>query len=451
MKKTDVLVIGGSAAGIVAATTGKSFYPDKDFIIVRKEKKILVPCGIPYIFETLGSSEKNLVPDAVLENAGIELKIDEIVDIDQENKICKTLKGDAIGFEKLVIATGSTPKNPKWLKGSSLENVFLIPKNKEYLDNLISTISDCEDIVVIGGGFIGVEVADELRKLGKKVTIVEVLPHILSLAFDSELAVKAEEILESRGVIIKTGDGVKEITGNEKVQGVLLNNGEEIKADLVIMATGYHPNSTLAEKSGIKLNDMGFIKVNEYMRTENLDIFAIGDCAEKFSFLTRTLKGVMLASTACAEARIAGMNLFKLSTVRSFGGTIAIFSTAIGDTAFGVAGVTESLANERGFEIISGIFEGIDKHPGTLPGTHKQIVKLIVSKDSGVILGGEVIGGQSTGELTNLIGLAIQNRMTVNDILTSQIGTHPFLTAPPTAYPLIKVAEIIAKKQREGI
>ncbi len=448
MKTTDVLVIGGSAAGIVAATTGKSFYPDKDFMVVRKEEKVVVPCGIPYIFGTLESSEKNLIPDAVLENAGIKLKIDDIVKIDQENKICITKKGDEIYFDKLVIATGSTPKDPTWLNGSSLKNVFLIPKDKTYLDDVKSEINDCTNIVVIGGGFIGVEVADELGKLGKKVSIVEMMPHILSLAFDRELAVKAEEIIESRGIIIKAGEGVKEITGNGKVEAVLLNNGEKIKADAVIMSTGYQPNTGLAEKSGIKLNDMGFIKVNEYMRTENLDIFAIGDCAEKFSFLTRTLKGVMLASTACAEARIAGMNLFKLSTVRSFGGTIAIFSTSIGDTAFGAAGVTENIAKERGFEIISGIFEGIDKHPGTLPETHKQIVKLIVSKDSGVILGGEVIGGQSTGELTNLIGLAIQNRMTVNDILTSQIGTHPFLTAPPTAYPLIKVAEIIAKKQR---
>ncbi|MBT3312139.1 MAG: FAD-dependent oxidoreductase [Desulfobacterales bacterium] len=450
MEKVDVLIIGGSAAGIVAATTGKSFYPGKEFMVVRKEEKVLVPCGIPYMFGTLESSEKNIMPDAILENAGIKLKIDEVVKIDQENKICKTLKEDEICFEKLIIATGSEPATPTWLKGSNLENVFLIPKDKTYLDKVINTLHGCKDVVVIGGGFIGVEVADELAKHKKNITIVELMPHILSLAFDKELAVKLEEILESRGIQIKTGEGVREIIGNGKVKAVVLNNEEKIKADAVILCTGYRPNTALAKKSGIAINDMGFIKVNEYMRTKNPDIFAIGDCAEKYSFLTRTLKGVMLASTACAEARIAGMNLFKLSTVRSFGGTIAIFSTSIGDTAFGAAGVTESLAKERGFDILSGIFEGIDKHPGTLPGTQKQIVKLIVSKDSGIILGGEVIGGQGTGELTNLIGYAIQNRMTINSILTSQIGTHPLLTAPPTAYPLIKAAESIAKKQREG-
>jgi len=113
--------------------------------------------------------------------------------------------------------------------------------------------------------------------------------------------------------------------------------------------------------------------------------------------------------------------------------------------------VTENLAKERNFDFVAGTFEGVDRHPGTLPGTHKQLVKLIVARESGVILGGEVIGGSSTGELINLIGLAIQNRMTVNSILTAQIGTHPLLTGPPTAYPLIKAAEVVAKKRRSAI
>jgi pyruvate/2-oxoglutarate dehydrogenase complex dihydrolipoamide dehydrogenase (E3) component len=154
----------------------------------------------------------------------------------------------------------------------------------------------------------------------------------------------------------------------------------------------------------------------------------------------------MLASTACAEARIAGMNLYKLRSVKTFDGTIAIFSTVIGETAFGAAGLTESMAKKEGCDVVIGTFDGIDKHPGTLVHTHKQMVKLIVARDSGIILGGKVIGGKSTGELINVIGLAIQNKMTVSSILTAQIGTHPLLTAPPTAYPFIKCAEVVAKK-----
>ncbi len=447
MEKTDVLVVGGSASGIVAATIGKSFHPDKDFLLVRKEKQVVVPCGIPYIFGSLESGDQNLVPDAVLTNAGVRLKVDEVVSISQENKVCKTADGTEIGFEKLVLALGSTPRVPKWLKGANLEKVFTIPKDKEYLDGILTSLKSCQKVVVIGGGFIGVEVGDELNKSGKDVTIVEILSHVLEAAFDEELVARAEEILESRGVKVRTGNGVKEIIGDKEVTAVLLNNGEKLEADAVILAMGYLPNTALAEKSGMKLNETGFIKVNEYMRTDNPDILAIGDCAEKKSFITRTSRAIMLASTACAEARVAAVNLYRLSAVRSFGGTIAIYSTVIGDTAFGVAGVTESLAKERGITITTGTFEGIDKHPGTLPGTHKQVVKLIVARESGVIIGGQVMGGASTGELTNLIGLAIENRMTVNSILLAQIGTHPLLTAPPTAYPLIKAAEIIAKSR----
>ena len=451
MENTDVLVIGGSAAGIVVATTGKYFYPDKDFFLIRKEKQVIVPCGIPYIFGSLNNSGQDVVPDSVLTKSGVRLKIGEVISIDQDNKVCRTGDDTEIHFEKLVLAVGSTPVYPEWLKGADLENVFLIPKNKDYLDLIQAKLIACKKVVTIGGGFIGVEMADEINKLGKEVSLVEILPHILLLAFDEELTVKAEEILKSRGVNIITGDGVKEISGEGKVHSVLLSSGRDLKADAVILSMGYQPNIALAENSGIKINDLGFITVDEYMRTNNQDIFAVGDCAEKRSFLTRRQSGIMLASTACAEARVAGMNLYKLSAVKVFGGTIAIFCTAIGDTGFGAAGVTENLAKERGFDFVTGTFEGVDKHPGMLSGTHEQLVKLIVARESGVILGGEVIGGSSTGELINLIGLAIQNRMTVNSILTAQIGTHPLLTGPPTAYPLIKAAEVVAKKRRSAI
>ena len=381
-----------------------------------------------------------------MNHAGVKLKIDEVVAIDKENKICKTADGKEIGFEKLVLALGSSPVVPKWLDGANLENVFQVPKNKEYLDKIFEKLKNCKKIIIIGGGFIGVEISDELKKLDKEVTIVEKLNHVLCLVCDEQITEKAEEILKSRGIKIKTGVGVKKILGNKKTTGVLLENGEELDADAVILAIGYHPNVDLAEKSGIKTNDYGAIKVDEYMRTDSPDILAIGDCAEKRDFVTRKPSNIMLASTACAEARIAGMNLYTLCCVKTFGGTIAIFSTAIGDVGFGTAGLSERIAREEGFNILTETFEGVDKHPGTLPNTHKQLVKLIVARESGVILGGEVVGGPSTGELINLIGLAIENRMTINSILTAQIGTHPLLTAPPTAYPLIKVAEIIAQK-----
>jgi NADH oxidase (H2O2-forming) len=444
MEKTDVLIVGGGAAGLVAAITGKSHYPDKDFLLIRKEKQVLVPCGIPYIFGSLENSDQNILPDTMLINAGVPIRVGEVLSVDPEEKVCVLADGTMIGFEKLILALGSTPVVPQWLKGRNLENVFTIPKDKEYLDHMLEKLRGHNDIVTIGGGFIGVEVSSELNKKDKNVTIVEILPNIMSLVFDTELSVKAEDILQKSGVTIKTGIGAQEIVGNGKVSGVLLSNGAELAADAVVLSVGYHPNTNIAEKAGLNINENGFIVVDEYMRTENPDIFAVGDCAEKRDFFTRKLTAVMLASTACAEARIASMNLYKLSTLKTFNGTLAIFSTDIDGVGFGAAGLSESQAKHEGFDIVVGRFEGLDKHPGTLANTHKQLVKLIASRDGGVIIGGEVIGGPSVGELTNLIGCIIENRMTINSILTSQIGTHPLLTASPAGYPLIKAAEIAA-------
>jgi NADPH-dependent 2,4-dienoyl-CoA reductase/sulfur reductase-like enzyme len=386
--------------------------------------------------------------DNMMAKAGVESIVGEVISINKENKTVELAGGETIKYDKLMLATGSVPIKPKWLTGADKDNVFTIPKDKVYLAGMKEKLSSCKKVVVIGAGFIGVEFSDELAKRGHEVTLVEKLPEILSLAFDEELSGRIEELLKSRGVKVITGNGISEILGEEKVKAVKLENGEVLESDAVVLSMGYKPNADLARKAGICVNESGFIVVDEYMRTHAKDIFAIGDCAQKRDFVTRARVATMLASTACAEARIAGMNLYKLNVVKTFSGTIAIYSTAIGNTGFGTAGITEARAKAECIDYVTGIFEGIDRHPGNLPDTHKQIVKLIAGRQSGVIIGGEVIGGLSAGELVNVIGLAIQNRMTVNSLLTFQIGTHPCLTASPAAYPLIRAAEIIANKLR---
>lgn len=447
MKNVDVLIIGGSAAGMVAALTGKSHWPDKEFTLVKKQKDMMVPCGIPYIFGTLESVDKNLMPvDALMQKNEITSLVDEAVDINPKEKTVSFASGERINYKKLIIATGSTPLKPKWLEGANLENVFVIPKDRNYLDDMKSKLGRAKNIAVIGAGFIGVELSDEFAKHGYNVTLIEKLPHILSLAFDPEIAEKIQEMIVSNGVKVISGKGIKKVLGSNKVEAIELEDGTKLDMDAVVLSIGYKPNSELAKKSNIFVDEDNFIAVDEYMRTHEKDIFAVGDCAQKRDFVTRRRVPTMLASTACAESRIAGMNLFNLNVVKTFSGTIAIYSTAIGDTGFGTAGVTEQRAEEEGIATITGLFEGVNRHPGNLPDAHKQIVKLIAAKNSGVIIGGEVIGGKEAGELTNVIGLAIQNRMSVNSFLTMQIGTHPCLTASPAAYPLIKAAEIIATK-----
>lgn len=446
MQSTDVLVIGSSAAGMVAAVTAKSVNPAKSVTVVRLEEKTLVPCGIPYVFGSIDGTEADVMPsEKMFADAGVELQIGEVAAIDPGAKTCRLQDGREIAWDKLVLATGSTPTAPGWLSGADKPNVFTVPKNKVYLDDMIGKLAGRERVVTIGAGFIGVEISDELRKAGKRVTLVEKLPQILGLAFDPDVAQPAREALAARGVEILTGVGVKEIAGGEEATGVVLDDGKTLPADAVVLSVGYRPNTALAAEAGLDVSPAGFIRVDEYLRTSAPDVFAVGDCAEKHDFVTRKPAPTMLASTACAEARVAGINLFRLSAVKTFSGTISIFSTAIGDTGFGVAGLTEGRARGEGFDIVVGSFTGMDKHPGTLAGAHKQTVKLIAARDSGVVLGGEVVGGLTVGELTNTIGFIIQNRMTINAILTAQIGTHPLMTASPAGYPLLKAAEAAAR------
>ena len=438
--KTDVLIIGGGPAGIVTAVTAKQNYPEKKIVVVRKEQRVAVPCGIPYIFGTLRDVEKNLIPDSVLTSKGIEILVDEIVDVDTEKKIAKSKEHGNIEFEKLIFATGSKPIKPP-IKGIDGNNVFFVKKDPQYLQELLKRVDESEGIVIIGGGFIGVEFADELRKLGKKVSIVEMLPHVLSASFDDEFCALAEEELRRTGVEVYTNSKVVEI----KEKGVILSSGKEIPGDIVIVSVGARPNTDLAEKIGLKVSKNGIV-VDEYMRTSHPDIFAVGDCAEKRDFFTREVKPVMLASVATAEARIAGANLYKIKAFKQFKGTLGIFATKVGNLALGAAGLIERQAKKEGFDYVVGRSEVADKHPGTLPGTSKVRVKLLFTKQGGFFLGAQIAGGDTVGEMINLVGFAIESGYTASRYMNLQIGTHPLLTPAPTAPATIKAVEDALKK-----
>lgn len=449
MKQTDVLIIGGSATGLVAAMTAKTDHPEKTVTIIRKEEKVMIPCGIPYIYGTVHSSDNNILPDGGLKQLGVDIIVDEVVSVDTQARLCTRKSGETISYEKLILGTGSMPVIPSWLEGTDLENVFTIPKDKDYLDVLKDQLGDKKKIIVVGAGFIGVELSDEFNKWGKEVTLVEILPLILGATFDDEFSSKAQENLVSRGVKVKSNLGIKSINGDGQVESVTYNDGMTEEVDAVILALGYRPNTQLAESMGLVLNEFGFIKADQYRRTSIDHVFAAGDCAEKVDFATGKLSKIMLASTACIEARIAALNLYELNTFSVFRGTVGIYSTCIGDTAYGVAGLIEKVAVKEGFKIVTGSFTGVNRHPGKIGDAHQETVKLIVAERSGVILGGEVLGGKCAGELINAIGIVIQNNMTVHDLIMTQIGTQPLLTASPAGFPLIKAGEIVAKKLRQ--
>ncbi len=445
MKQADIVVIGGSAAGLTAAITARRHYPDQSILMVRKEERVLIPCGIPYIFGTVGAPEKDLIPDAVLDKNDIELRITEVQTVDTEEKVLQTEEGE-IGYERLVIASGSKPAVPP-IPGIDLEGVYTVVKDVDYLHELQNELEGAKDVVVIGGGFIGIEFGDEINKMdGKNVSIVEMMPHCLMLAYDEEFCVTMEEVLESRGVNVSAPARVQGIAGNGRVERVELADGSSIAAEVVVVGVGAVANVDLAEEAGLEIGPTGGIQVDRTMKTSVDDVFACGDCAEKLSFFGGKPSRLKLASIASTEARIAGANLFGIK--RENVGTVGVWSTAVGDHAMATAGLTESMAEEMGYDVVSVAIEGINRHPGLMPGATRTKVKMIFEHNSGVALGGQVMGDATAGEISNAIAACVQSRMTAEEMATFQMGTHPALTASPIAYPLVNAAEMALVEMR---
>jgi NADPH-dependent 2,4-dienoyl-CoA reductase/sulfur reductase-like enzyme len=438
MKEYDVIIIGGGPAGVVSAITARRYYPKIKILLIKDIEKGVIPCGIPYMFSTLEKPEDNIMGNLPLEKNNIEFKIDEITKIDKKNKEITTKNRFNYKYKKLIIATGSKPIIPK-IQGIEKKGVYTIIKEMNYLKNLKEFIKQSKNIIIVGGGFIGIEFAEELSKFkDKTINIIELSPGILFNSFDLEFSEKVTEELTKKGIKIHTNVKLKKINGKEKVESVLLSNQKTIPADIVIFGIGSTPNTSLAESSKIKTNKNGII-VNDFLKTSDKNIFAVGDCSEKKDFFTKHSVSVMLASTATTQARIAGCNLFK-KFVRKDIGTIASYSTKIGDLVLSSTGMTEKTAKEKGFKIITGTAESWDKHPEKLPNSSKIKVKLVFS-NSGILLGGQVMGSESAGEVINVISTAIQKKFHLCEIEDLQIATHPKLTPAPTTYPIINAAQ----------
>jgi len=446
MVKVDILVIGGGPAGVVAAVNARKNNRSKKIVLARENKEVVIPCGIPYIFNRLSSVGKNLMSDGSLKLNKITLLVGKAIRISTSKKTVFFSGGKKVSYDKLILATGSGPALVP-IKGIEKKGVWQIRKDFAYLKKLRRAVMNSKNVVVIGGGFIGVELAEELSGIkGLKVSVVERLGHCLITTFDEDIAVLAEKRLEQGGARIYTNAQVDEISGRNCVERVKLSTGKSIRADLVILSIGARINAGLAERAGIRIGDYNGIWVDEYMRTSVPDIFAVGDCAETRDFFTGKHIPVMLASTAATEARIAGANLYQLRILRENKGTLGSFSTYIKGTVFGVTGLTESRARAEGADIVVGTSKCLNHHPGSLPGAEAIMVKLVFSKQSGTLMGAQIMGPVSVSEMINTLALAIQREMTVYDFDTLQISTHPLLTAAPTVYPLITAAQSALSK-----
>ena len=446
--KKNVIIVGGGPAGIITALTAKSVYPDKSVCIIKEIGDGVIPCAIPYMMNTMTDPRQNAMGDMPLEKAGVEIVVGKVTGLDPQKKRITTQAGEVFAYERLVLATGTDAVLPR-IEGVEKQGVYTIRKSMADMSALREKIVGSKQVVIVGGGFIGAEFADELARMnGVNVHLIETMPEILPTAFDEEFSREVKFQLIARGVDVQTNARVMALEGDDHVRAVMLEDGARIPADAVLISIGAKPAISLAAEAGLRISENGSIWVDDYLRTNVADIFAVGDCALKRDFFTRKAVPVWLASTATAEARIAGTNLYGIRVLRQIQGTIAAFSTCINGIAFASAGMTCDTCHKEGFRYVTATAEAPDRHPGILPGAQSMKVKLIFADRSGLMLGGQISGGASVGELINVVALAIQKKVTVRELDMIQIATHPLLGPSPTVHPLINAAHMALARMR---
>lgn len=433
----DVVIVGGGPGGITAASTIKMFYKDKSVILIKSDDRNPIPCAIPYTVATIDRCDKSLISYSGLIAQGVRVATDTVVDIDRGKNIVVTVSGNCYKYDKLVLATGSVPNVPS-IEGIHLKNTVIVSKKYEDVIALQEILRNSNRVAIVGCGLIGVEIADELLKLGKKVFIIEILPHCLLTIFDEEFAAKVEKRLKGEGVEILTGRTIKKIYGLDKVEGIELDNGEKIEVDAVVIAIGHKPNIELARKVGLAIGRYGVL-VDEHMRTSDPNIFAVGDVAEKRHLILKEPVALMLSSIACQEARVAAANLYKESEI-VMKGVVGVVITKVKDLVIGSAGVSENMLKERGIGYVVGRAKAVNRHPFFLPGACEIEVKLVFLID-GVLVGAQVSGYCSeAAEIINVLALAIQKGMKIDEVIALQYGTQPLLTASPPSNPVVLAA-----------
>ncbi len=434
----ELVIVGSGVAARGIMQSLKVMEEDISITVIRKQPSQVVPCAIPYVF-------KRLTPDGIKigdnnwEEAGAKIIDAQVGEIDRENQKVVIQDGSTVRYDRLILATGADPIKPP-VEGMDLEGVYFVEKDPALLSELQEKVMKSRRVAIIGGGFIGVELADELGRLEhlESIDLVEVEKHLLPRAFDSDFSEAAEKSLGSK-VNLHLGDKVEKIQGEVEVKSVSLAGGKEISADLVICAIGVSPNTSPARDAGLVLGNDGGIIVDNYFYTSDPLIMACGDCTTKISLVDGREAGIRLASTAGREGIITGMNLQgKLMAQQK--GVINNFSTKIGATVLGAAGMKEEDAVLNNYDIVtsSGVFP--NRHPTGFDDVEENYVKLVFNRIDGRLLGGQVMGEHSVAELVNLIGTAVQENMTAFQLVSNQYATHPLLTTGPTGYPLLKLS-----------
>lgn len=423
------VIIGGDAAGMSAAMQ-----------IVRNEKGAQITtlekggiysygqCGLPYTISGLIPSTDKLIARSIetfRDKYGIHAKTNHDVErIDPDQKIIygtdtKHNESFQFSYDKLLIASGAGPVTPDW-EGITLDGVHTlktIPDAHQIMNDLDNKV---RDVTIVGGGYIGLEMAESFKALGKKVRMIERGAHVAKI-FDEDMAALIHKEAEKHGIEIITNESVQRLTGKDRVQSVVTENGT-YKADLVLVSTGVKPNTAFLKGTDVVTGIRGAIQINRYMETNIEGIYAAGDCAVQYHFIKEKDDFIPLGTTANKQGRLAGLNMIgKPKTFKGIAGTSVI---KFMDLTLARTGLSEKEAESLHLPYDSIKIEAKD-HAGYYPGAETLHVKLTFRKQDGRLLGGQLIGKHGVDKRVDVLATALFHRMSIDDLEDLDLSYAP--------------------------
>ena len=426
-----IVIIGGVAAGAKAAAKSRRTLPEAEIDIYTQDTHVSYSaCGLPYYIQGNFADWQKLIVRSVeeFEKSNIHIhtlnQVTKILPVDKKI-IVKDLDSQELKFvdyDKLVIATGSAPKKSIF-PDIKLKNIYYL-KTLEDGIAIRETMEGVNNITIIGGGYIGIELLEAFVKNGKKVTLIERSPYILSI-FDEDIASLIQNyIMENCSVLVKiiTDDVVTEFIGEDSVKGVLTSRGSGFETEMVVICAGVTPVVDIAKDAGITLGPTGAIKVNSRMETSIPDIYACGDCAEKINMISNTPVWIPLGSTANKEGRVAAVNLCGGS--EDFEGILGSAVTRYMDLSISMSGLTEKEAQKLGYDTVSVIITKKDK-AGYMPEVENITLKLVADRRSHKILGAQAIGCGDADKKVNNVSVGLKRGITVEDLLDVDLTYAP--------------------------
>lgn len=424
-----VIIVGGVAGGASTAARLRRLDESLEIIMFERDQYIsFANCGLPYyIGESIKEREKLLVqtPEAMKARFNIDVRVNsEVVEVNTKDKKVKVNSKEKGIYEEaydyLVLSPGAKPIKPN-IEGINSDKIFTLrnipdtDKIKAFVDS-----SKVNSAVVIGGGYIGVEMAENLKERGLEVTLVEAAPHILA-PFDSDMVAIAEKELQDNGVNLLLSDGVKAFKEEENQINITLNSGKEIKADMAILAIGVLPDVGFLKNSGIEMAERGHIKVKENMETNAEGVYAVGDAVVIKDFINGTEAAIPLAGPANRQGRIAADNICGIKST---------YKGTLGTAIIKIFGLTAASTgnNERTLKRLNIPYKVVYAHPMShasyYPGAVQMSIKLLFNEE-GKILGAQVVGYEAVDKTIDVIATVIKLKGTIYDLTELELAYAP--------------------------